>query len=513
MIQSATPNRLIIVILSVLKFSIPFLLIHPDFELQRDEYLYYQQGQHIDLGYLENPPLLAYFSTISSWLGGNEWMVRIWPALFGALTVIVTCLLTSRLGGKMFAQFLAGFGIITGAFLRIHILFQPNILDIFFWTCCLYFLVRFIQNNNSKDFLFLAICIALGWWSKYSIVFLAASILFGLLITKYRALLLHRKIYIAVFIAFLIMLPNIWWQYDHKFPLIHHMRELRETQLVYVHPTDFIKDQFLLLFPVLFIWIAGLFWFFRNPAYRIFGWIYLSVIALLILGSGKSYYSLGVYPALLAAGGVAWEKLSASKKWIRYILTILIVGLTLPFIPILLPIMNPEKLAGFYKKNEIGKIGLLKWEDQKDYELPMDFADMLGWKELTEKTEKFFSSLPDSIKTNSIVFCGNYGQAGSLKFYGKNKNFKDKIISANGSFLLWIPENISMKHLILVDEEMPGKDEELFQHFEKLTVIDSVTNKFSRQYGNKIIFYENIDSTGLRLAQDGLKELKKEFNR
>ena len=69
-----------------------------------------------------------------------------------------------------------------------------------------------------------------------------------------------------------------------------------------------------------------------------------------------------------------------------------------------------------------------------------------------------------------------------------------------------------MKHLILVDEEMPGKEEELFQHFSTSTVIDSVTNKFSRQYGNKIIFYESIDSVGLRLAQDRLKEMKKQFN-
>ncbi len=511
MVQSATPNWLIIAILSLLKFSIPFLLIHPVFELQRDEYLYYQQGQHLDLGYLENPPLLSYLSTISSWLGGNEWTVRIWPALFGALTVIVTCLLTARLGGKMFAQFLAGFGIITGAFLRIHILFQPNILDIFFWTCCLYFLVRFIQNNNSKDFLFLAICIALGWWSKYSIVFLAASIFIGLLITKYRTLFLQRKTYVAVFIAFLIMLPNIWWQYNHKFPLVHHMHELRETQLVYVNPIDFIKDQLLLLFPVLFIWIAGLFWFFKSPAYRIFGWIYLSVIALLILGRGKSYYSLGVYPALLAAGGVAWEKLSASKKWIRYALTILIVGLTLPFIPIVLPIMNPEKLAGFYKKNEIGKIGLLKWEDQKDHELPMDFADMLGWKELTEKTKTFFYETP--VKSNSVIYCRNYGQAGALAFYGGDDSFSYRIISDNGSFLLWIPERLWFEDLIFIGRRMPDKDDKVFQHFEKVTVIDSVTNKLSRQFGDKIIFFENIDSTGLRLAQDGLKEMKKKFNR
>jgi len=175
----------------------------------------------------------------------------------------------------------------------------------------------------------------------------------------------------------------------------------------------------------------------------------------------------------------------------------------------LLPIWKPEKLADFYKRRGFEH----KWEDQENHPLPQDFADMLGWKELTAKTEKFFNSLPDSIKNNSTIFCGNYGQAGSLNFYGKDKIFKDKIISASGSFLLWIPDNISMKHLILVDEEMPGKDEELFQHFEKLTVIDSVTNKFSRQYGNKIIFYENIDSTGLRMAQEGLKKRKSMFSR
>ena len=146
--------------------------------------------------------------------------------------------------------------------------------------------------------------------------------------TRHRKILLQKNTYKAVGIALLMILPNVWWQYAHKWPLIHHMKELRETQLVYVNPLDFIKDQFLLLFPVLIIWIAGLIWFFRNSAYRIFGWIYLSVILLLILGSGKSYYALGVYPVLLAAGGIVWEKLFSTRKWMRYIIVVLVIGLT-----------------------------------------------------------------------------------------------------------------------------------------------------------------------------------------
>src|SRR5688572_1898942 len=513
MIQPTTPDKIVIGLLAALKFLIPLFLIHPVFELQRDEYLYYQQGQHLDLGYLENPPLLSYLGYISSWFGDQEWLVRFWPAFIGSLTVIVTCLITARLGGKAFAQFLAGFGVITGAFLRIHILFQPNILDIFFWTCSLYFLVKFIQSDNQKDLLWLAICLALGWWSKYSVVFLIAAIFFGFLVTRHRKILLQKNTYAAVGVALLIILPNIWWQYSHKWPLIHHMNELRETQLVYVKPLDFIQGQFLLLFPVLIVWIAGLIWLFRNSNYRIIAWIYLFVILLLAFGSGKDYYALGIYPVLLAAGGVIWEKLFLIRKWMRYIIAALVIGLTIPLLPIGLPMRAPEKLAAFYKEIGIDKLGELKWEDQRNHELPMDFADMLGWKEITAKTEKFFNSLPDSAKMSSGIFCRHYGLAGSLKFYGKGKVFRSQVFSDNGSFLLWIPDDLYFKHLVFLGRRMPGIDDEVFQHFEKVTVIDSVTNKLSRQFGDKIIYFENIDSAGLQLAQDGLKKMKNDFKR
>lgn len=513
MIQPAAPNKPVIFSLAILKFIIPYVFIHPAFELQRDEYLYYQQGQHLDLGYLENPPLLSYLGFISSWLGNKEWLITFWPAFIGALTVIVACLIAARLGGKAFAQFLTGFGVITGAFLRIHILFQPNILDILFWTSSLYFLVRFIQTSNNGDLLLMAVCLALGWWSKYSVLFIIISILIGLLISKHRRVFLQASTYKAIGIALLIILPNLWWQYAHKWPLIHHMQELRETQLVHVNPMDFIKEQLLLLFPVLLIWIAGLIWVFRKSDYRIIGWIYVSVILLLTFGSGKGYYALGVYPVLLAAGAVAWERICAARKWLAFIIVIVTIGLTLPFLPIVLPMRDPEKLASFYKEKDIGKIGLLKWEDQRDHDLPQDFADMLGWKELTERTETFFNSLPDSIKVTTTIYGANYGQAGALKFYGSNDRFKNSVISESGSFQLWINDETYFKHLIVIDDEVPDPTDEVIRHFEKVTVIDSVRNIYSRQLGDKIFFLENLDSTGLRFAREGIKENKRKFTR
>jgi len=99
-----------------------------------------------------------------------------------------------------------------------------------------------------------------------------------------------------------------------------------------------------------------------------------------------------------------------------------------------------------------------------------------------------------------------------LKYYGKDAAFKERTISDNGSFLGWIPDDLSFRHLIFIGSRMPEKDDEVFQHFERVTVIDSVTSRHSRQRGDKIVFFEHVDPTGLKLATDGLKQMKAAFN-
>jgi len=466
------------------------------YELQRDEYLYYQQGLHVDLGYLENPPLIGYLGMISSWFGGSVAWIKLWPCLFGAATVVLACLIAAEFGGKLFAQFIAGLSIIGSSFMRVHYLFQPNFLDIFFWTLAIYFLIRFINSKDQQFIYWLAISLAIGWWGKYSILFMVIAIVTGLALSPYRSVFTKKKTWLAVGLALLIISPNILWQYWFNWPLAHHMQELQETQLKYVNKFDFLKEQLMMLLPVAAVWIAGLIWVLGKREWRIIGIIYLSVIALLFFGSGKAYYALGAYPMLLAAGAVIWERLSERKHWIRYTLAIFIIGLNCLIIPALLPSRNPGRLAEFYKK-----IGMKqKWEDQQEHPLPQDYADMLGWKELAAKTEKFFNSLPDSSKANSFIYASNYGMAGSVKFYCKDSYLTSKVISTSGSFLLWIPQRLLFKNLVFISEEVPDKDDDLLKHFEKATVVDSVTDKFSRQYGNKIIYYENIDTAGMHVA-------------
>jgi len=509
--KAAKPYWRIILLLAILKFILPFILQSSAYELQRDEYLYYQQGQHLGLGYLENPPMLSYLGTISSWLGGSEFWIKFWPSLVGAMTIIITCLLTSEFGGKAFAQMIAGIGVLTGAYLRMHSLFQPNILDIFFWTLAIYFLVRFIKSTETEFLYAFIFSLALGWWSKYSIVFLAAAIFIALLLSRYRKIFLDKKMYLAILAGLILILPNVWWQYEHRWPLIHHMEELQATQLRFSSPLAFLADQLLYLVPVVFVWLSGLVWLLRRKEWSFLGWTYFLLVALLLAGRGKSYYSMGIYPMLLAAGGVSLESWTETRRSLRLAFTILIAALTVPFVPLLLPIWKPEKLAAFYRENNLEKTGLLKWEDQRNHPLPQDFADMLGWKELTEKTEAFFKSLPDSAKASTFVNPDNYGQAGAFKYYGKEDLFKKRTFTGNGSFILWLPDSLTFKNVLFTGSEMT--DFGFSKHFEKATLVDSVTNKLSRQFGDKIFYFQNIDTAGLRMLSERVSFLKREFGR
>jgi len=420
------------------------------------------------------------------------------------------------MGAGLFAILIAGICIMLTAYLRLFFLFQANFLEVFWWSLSGYFIIRFINTNNIKYLYWIGFAFGFGWLAKNSVSFFIIGFGVALLLTAHRKLFLNKHLYGAAALALIIALPNLLWQYNHNWPLLHHMDELRETQLKFIKPADFLKEQVLMFFAAFYIWIMGLIWLFTRAGkpYRSLAWIYLTVIAVLLVTSGKNYYSLGAYPMLFAAGAVALQQWTANKlKWLRWVTVALILFLSWVVLPMSMPLWKPDKLAAFYKRRDLEKMGFLKWEDQQNHALPQDFADYLGWKEMTEKAENaFYIGLPDTARSATIIYCENYGQAGALKFYGEHAYFRNQVISVNGSFLHWIPDELSFKHVLFIGSDIPDKNDKIFQHFESYMIMDSVTNPLSRQFGDKIILFRNADAKANKLANDGLAEMKKQFN-
>ncbi|HUZ61667.1 MAG TPA: glycosyltransferase family 39 protein [Hanamia sp.] len=500
-------------VLAVIKFILPFILQNHYYEPQRDEFLYLADAHHMAWGYMVVPPLLSVFAWITNLFGNSMFWLKFFPSLFGAFTVLIVGKIIISFGGKWLALFLGFLPFIFGLYLRVHFLFQPNFLEIFFCTLIAYSILRFIQTQKNSWLYIFGISAGLGMMSKYSIAFFIISILIGLIITRNRKIFLNKHLYFSALIAFSIFLPNLLWQYHYHFPVIVHMKELHQFQLQYVKPSGFLSDQVFMNLPCVFIWIAGLYFiiFKEKRKYRIFAWAYLFVILILLYFQGKGYYSLGVYPILFAFGAIHLERFATqhSRTW-KYVFIIIPFALGIPFIPLLLPIWKPKKLAAYYEAGHLDNSGLLKWEDLRDHPIPQDFADMLGWKEMAQKTAKAYSSLTDAEKRNTIIFADNYGEAGAINYYGKSLGLPI-VYSDNASFLYWLPDSLHLDNVIAITDDKEEMQHPFIEDFNSALLSDSITNKYARENGSLILVLKGANASMNEIFRQKIKKDKARF--
>ncbi len=481
-------------VLAAIKMSIHlFTNTITRYGLHRDEYLYISESDHLALGYMEVPPMISIIGKITKLLFGNtEFAVRFFPALIGAISIILIGIMVRDLGGKKYAQLLGGFGfLISPAFLGSNNLFQPVSFNQFMWLLSASVMVRIVRelellnfknlaNLPTKNWYWLGIIAGLGFLTKYSIVFFFTAMIGGLLLTHHRKIFLTKYPYISLGIALIIAAPNIWWQVAHDFPIVRHMEILASTQLVNVSTSSFLFSQFLDNFGATIIWLAGLIFVFTNEKikpYRFLGWTYLLVILLLLITSGKDYYAFGAYAMLFALGGVALEYWLGQKS---LLLIPIITLLNLPAIPLALPILPIEKMEAYslYIREEIGMEGLFRWEDGIVRNLRQDYADMHGWEEIPRKVAKIYHNLPPEQQRTCLLFAGHYGQAGVMNFYREKYNLPETY-SFNASFVAWVNPDMDITCQIDIDDNKQGESESFFSS----VLVDSIENKYARDPG------------------------------
>ena len=495
---------ILLYVLALARLVISYFLQDPVYQPHRDEFLYLAEGQHPAWGYMEIPPLLSVFAGWTQRLGGSMFWIKLWPALFGSLTYLLVGRIVLSLGGRAFALFLSWLPFVIGVYMRLFFLFQPNFLEVFFWTAMGYCVIRYIQSGGIHYLYLLGFSIGLGLMSKYSVAFYTLSLFAGLAISRHRAIFRNPHFYYMLLIAGLIFLPNLLWQYRHHFPVTLHMHELQTQQLQYVQPSDFIMSQLLMNLPCLYIWIGGLFFVWLAPAgktFRALGWAYAAVILLLIVLHGKDYYALGAYPVLFAFGGCYIEQLTTGRrKWIRYGLTTVSLTIGIWALPLVMPIWKPEKLAHYYHWSGLDGGRGFKWEDRAFHPLPQDFSDMIGWREMAMKAGAIYRHLQPGKRDSVFIFCPDYCSAGALNYFRREAGLPE-VYSTNASFLLWMPERFPYRYCLRVDNDYPEAKERVFKQFGKVTVMDSLVMPYFRESGMRFYLFEDAHDSLRAVAE------------
>ncbi|NND34797.1 MAG: glycosyltransferase family 39 protein [Saprospiraceae bacterium] len=498
----------IIVAMAMISF-LSRLLTNGNYGYHRDEFLYLALGKHLDWGFWSNPPSPGFFSWLTQYfIGDSIQAIRFFPALLGAATVLLTGLMAREMGGKRFAQFLACFAImVSSAFPRVFLMYNPVPFDVFYWTLFAWLIIKYINTESGKYVVALGVAIAFGFLNKYSVVFFVLPALAALWLTPYRKLYTSRAFYIAVSAAFILVLPNLIWQWQYNFPVISHMEQLARNQLSNVSLTGFLSDQLLFNLSVIYIWLAGLYFLFRSPQgkpFRLLGWTFVGILLLLLLLRGKSYYTLGAYPMLLAAGACHLENWIGHRSWIKVALPTISFLFFALLSPMSIPYLKLDNMVRFgqFMVNDLGVDNLLRWEDGQAHALPQDYADMLGWEELATLVNKAYQQAGD--RESCMIYCSNFGQAGAVEHFGQRYNLP-RVVSFADSYVLWAPQKISpaINKLIYVNDEL-GPD--VAALFNSVIEVGRVSHPFARERDTQVYLCSDpknslADFWGQRVAQ------------
>src|SRR5438034_11341692 len=445
----------------IVSFSAVALLVHlltnGRYGYFRDELYYIACARHLDFGYVDQPPLSILLLRLSQILLGNSlFTIRLLPALAGAATVSLTGVIARELGGRTWAIALACAASLCALFnLAVGNFFSMNAFESLFWTACIYILVRVVNGGSPTLWLWLGALLGLSLENKHSTAFFAAGIFVALLLTPERRHFAEKWIWLGCLIAFAIALPNVLWQLQNHWPTYELLSNIAHSDKnVALSPTQFIVQQIVFMNPgTLPLWLAGLCWVFGSRAgrrYMALGVIYLVMLAEFIILHGKSYYLAPAYPMLLAAGGVALERVFANRlKWFKPALLAVIVLTGALFAPLAIPILPPGKLVAYMRAIHQEPP---RTETSHTAPLPQLFADQFGWQEMVASVAHVYHHLRPEDEKRAAIFCQNYGEAGAIDFLGPKFGLPSAI-SGHQNYFLWGPRDWTGEVVLVLDTD------------------------------------------------------------
>jgi dolichol-phosphate mannosyltransferase len=186
-------------------------------DLIPEEAYYWSYAQHLDLSYLDHPPLVAWVISAGTWLfGHSEWSVRFGAIACSVVTAACCGALTLRWFGRTAAAASVAlvaampFGFASG------VLMTPDAPLTAAWAGSLLALWFALVELRPRAWPWVGVCLGAGLLAKYTIVLLAVGAgLFLLVDRRARAELRRPGPYLAAAVALALFAPVLLWNYQN----------------------------------------------------------------------------------------------------------------------------------------------------------------------------------------------------------------------------------------------------------------------------------------------------------
>jgi dolichol-phosphate mannosyltransferase len=231
-------------------------------EMMPEEAYYWSYSRHLDFGYLDHPPMVAWLIRLGTALfGQTEFGVRAGALCCGAVTSVFVYKLARNLFGEASALaallltqtlpyfFLSGF------------LMTPDAPLAAAWAASLYFLERALIGNQSRAWWLAGVSLGIGMISKYSIAILAPVMMaFMVWDPNSRHWLRRKEPYLAALLALALFSPVLVWNAQHEWAsfAFQTSRRIAEAPQFALH--KLIGSIIVLITPTGLLAVAGVLW-------------------------------------------------------------------------------------------------------------------------------------------------------------------------------------------------------------------------------------------------------------
>lgn len=417
-----------------------------------DEAYYYGWSQSLDWGYYSKPPVVAWLIRLTTDLFGNaEWAIKLAaPLLYcatgGLLYLIGKLLCNQRAGFYSAAIFL------TMPLVSFNSLFITTDAPLLFcWALALWLFLRAQATNRWHFWLFAGLVGGFGLLSKYTfILFPAAFVIYALLSSQGRLILANPRFWVACALAIGLLLPNLWWNYNHDFISFQHTAEIsqqKESRIELSRLWEFWGTQFVVFGPVAMLLLLvrlfkpraiepghqeALLWSLFIPIFAV-----ISIQAL----TARANINWGA-PAYVSATLIVGVYL-AKLRWKHWFKALFAINLTL--------------MLAFYHYGSVLNLLNIESRDGND-----PYVRIEGWKELAQQVQPVFSDYPNAPLAGEARKALAY-----FGYYLEPKQLNPRALNPDGHIknqyeLLYPIELSNAKEHLFVSEVMTGEQLERY---------------------------------------------------
>jgi 4-amino-4-deoxy-L-arabinose transferase-like glycosyltransferase len=444
-----------------------------EIDLYIDEAYYYNWSQNLDLGYYSKPPMLSLLIAFTTSIFGDGVLaIKLGAQLVYPITTFVIYLIAKEFFDEKIAFYSALTFFTLPSIWLSSLIISTDVVLLLFWSLGLLFFIRSLKSDRFVDWLFAGIFSGLGLLSKYNYIFFLISIILTfVLIKRYRKNFTNGYFYMAMIVALLIFLPNLWWNYQNDFISFVHTKEISHVEGKLLHPNKFFEffgAQFIVFGPILFFY----FWVivFKREFLKDDRYLILFLFSIVMLG----FIMFLSFMSRSFANWAAPTYVAATILVVAYLINRGKTSLVIASIVI-------HSLLGMalYHYHDLAKLAGVTLSKKSD-----PYNRVLGWRDVMSQIKDIRSGYRDR-----LILSKSRGSVAELDYYTKEKTY---IFNPNHEL-----EN--QYHMDRDLNEFKGrdfiyvgsdKDEELLrEHFENVTKLKDVSSPIYDDYSRSYSLY------------------------